>query len=648
MTLLRELAVYLTILLCLLFGSSLLVNINDARSYVQAQLESHAQDTATSLGVAIAATEPDNVVVIDSMIDAVFDRGYYQTIRFEGPEGNTLVLSENDLELEGIPDWFVDMANLSAPEVSTEINHGWVKAGTLYVSSHPGVAYRSLWSKTQNAIWLFGGTLLLAIIGLNVMLSIVLRPLGRLEKQADAICQKRFEVQETLPKTKDIRRVVEAMNRMVTKLEHLFNEKVVLTEDLRKQSVKDPLTGILNQRTFDDRMAAALSEDNSAAGGALLVLQVSGLEQYNRAHGRKAADQLLTSVSKEMSESVQAWQEAMVGRRSGSEFAVFIPASDKNQAELVAEFCFTATSAMSFFASDEGRDKLHIGVAVLGGHISKDELIGQVDHVLRAAQHQGANCWLVQEVETSEEQPYRHWNDEHWQTSLKQILAGRELELFVQPIYSSSGQLMFQEVFTRLRLLGELTAAEAFLPMVERFDLHSEFDKVVFGVLADKMVQNNSSDSFCMNVSPRSLLNKEFREWLLSQLKAKPDVARRVILEIPERTLLVAGDKLAGIIRELQATGCKVSVDHFGIASRCLSCLQTLPLDYIKVDGSYVRGIAGNQGNQFYIRTLAMLAESQDVSLLAQSVEDEADWQQLQELGVQGGQGFYLGRPERL
>ncbi|MRI33073.1 hypothetical protein EOPP23_08760 [Endozoicomonas sp. OPT23] len=647
MTLLRELAVYLTIMLCLLFGGSLLVNINDARSYLQAQLESHAQDTATSLGVAIAATEPDNIAVIDSMIDAVFDRGYYQTIRFEGPEGKTLVLSENDLALDGVPGWFVGMASLSAPEVSSEINNGWVKAGTLYVTSHPGVAYRSLWSKTQNAIWLFGGTLLLVIAGLNILLNIVLRPLGRLEKQADAICQKRFEVQDTLPRTKDIRRVVEAMNRMVTKLEHLFNEKVVLTEDLRRQSVKDSLTGVLNQRTFDDRIAAALGEDKGIAGGALLILQVSGLEQYNRDHGRKAADQLLTSISKEISESVQAWQEAIVGRRSGSEFAVFIPASDRKQAELVSEFCFTAVSALSYFASEEGKDKLHIGMAVNIGHISREALINQADQILRAAQHQGSSCWLVQEIENSENQPYRHWDDDHWQTSLKQVLAEKELELFAQPVYSNTGQLMFKEVFARLRLLGELAAAEAFLPMVERFDLHSEFDKVVFEVLSEKMIQHQAED-FCMNFSPRSLLNSEFRSWLLAQLKASPEVARRVILEIPERTLLVAGEKLAGIIREFQAMGCKVSVDHFGIASRCLSCLQTLPLDYIKVDGSYVRGIASNQGNQFYIRTLAMLAESQDVNLLAQNVEEEADWLQLQELGVQGGQGYFLGRPERL
>ena len=646
MTLLRELAVYLTILLCLLFGSSLLVNINDARSYLQAQLESHAQDTATSLGVAIAATEPDNIAVIDSMIDAVFDRGYYQSIRFEGPEGNTLILSENELTLDGIPKWFVDIASLSAPEVSSEINNGWLKAGTLYVSSHPGVAYRSLWSKTQNAVWLFGGALLLAIIGLNVMLSIVLRPLGRLEKQADAICQKRFEIQETLPRTKDIRRVVEAMNRMVTKLEYLFNEKVVLTEDLRKQSVKDSLTGILNQRTFDDRMAAGLSDEKGVAGGALLVLQISGLEQYNREYGRKAADRLLSAVSKEVRESVQAWQEAIVGRRSGSEFAVFIPASDKKQAELVTEFCFTAVSAISHFATEAGSDKLHIGMAFHVGHIGSEELLSQADQVLRAAQHQGRNCWLVQEVDSNEGQPYRHWDDMHWQASLKQVLADRELELFAQPVYSPDGQVVFREVFARLRLLGELAAAEAFLPVVERFDLHSELDRVVFEVLLDKM--KTSSDRFCVNFSPRSLLNQEFRSWLLSHLKSSQAIASRIVLEIPERTLLVAGDKLAEIIRELQATGCKMSVDHFGIASRCLSCLQTLPLDYIKVDGSFVRGIAGNQGNQFYIRTLAMLAESQDISLLAQSVEEEADWLQLRELGVQGGQGYYLGRPERM
>lgn len=649
MTLLRELAVYFTIMLALLFAGSLVMNIIDGRNYLQAQLESHAQDTATSLGVAIAATEPGNVAAMDSMIDAVFDRGYYRVIRFTSIEGEVLVNSEHALVLDDVPDWFMSIVDLKAPEVSTEVNRGWTPLGTLYVSSHPGFAYRNLWAKTLHGLWLFGGALLVAIAGLHIFLNIVLRPLRRLEKQADAICQKRFEVQTSLPKTRDLRRVVEAMNRMAGKLERLFNEKVVLTEELRKQSVKDSLTGILNRRAFDDWLASSLlSQERGETGGGLLLLQVSGLDEYNRLHGRTEADQLLVGVSRSICESIQSWPQSFVGRRGGAEFAVFIPACDLEVGQEIAEKVFGAVASLPFFTTEEGQDRLHLALVVHLGRIDQQEMISQADQLLRSIQSNGGNNWQAREINEGDDQPYQHWSEGHWQESLRQVLKGQEVELFSQPVYDMEGKLLFREVFTRLRLLGELASAEAFLPMVERFDLHADFDKVVVEVLLVRLKRDVLEGRYCINLSPRSLLDPNFFDWLMDTLKAVPDLCPRIILEIPERTLLLGGEKLAGLINDLLKTGCTFSVDHFGIASRTLTSLHLLHLEFIKVDGSFVRGIRENQGNQFYIRTLAMLAQSRDIQLLAQDVEEAADWEQLQSLGVSGGQGFYLGRPERL
>ena len=107
---------------------------------------------------------------------------------------------------------------------------------------------------------------------------------------------------------------------------------------------------------------------------------------------------------------------------------------------------------------------------------------------------------------------------------------------------------------------------------------------------------------------------KVFWGGLLDTLKAAPELTSRLILEVPERTLLMAGEQMPELVSRLLKTGCRFSVDHFGIASRSMTSLHELELDYIKVDGSFVRGICKNQGNQFYIRTLAMLARSRDIT----------------------------------
>lgn len=281
MTILRQLAIYFTLMLVILFTGTLALSVRDARNYQQVQLRSHAQDTATSLGVAIAATDPANIAAVHSMVDAVFDRGYYQRIRFTNTNGDILVNSEHKVELEGVPGWFIQLVNFKAPEVATEINNGWIPVGALSVSSHPGHAYRSLWARTKARAIFYSGCLLATILGLTLLLNIVLHPLTRTRRQADAICQRQFDIQKTLPKTRDMRRVVEAMNRMAQKLEKQFTENALLTEELRKQSVKDPLTGILNRRAFEDRMMSSLDQERGEAGGSLLIIHVKRLDALN-------------------------------------------------------------------------------------------------------------------------------------------------------------------------------------------------------------------------------------------------------------------------------------------------------------------------------------------------------------------------------
>ena len=490
MTLLRELSLYIAMLLIILLGGSLGISINDARNYHQQVLRQHAQDTATSLGVAIAANDPENIAIMDSMVDAVFDRGYYRNIRFENPEGKVLVNSEHPLMLEDVPAWFVTLARLSTPEVSTEVNHGWTRVGTLFVTSHPGHAYRNLWIKSRNNFFLFGLCLLIAITGLYVLLKVILSPLDRVERQADAICKKRFERQSKLPKTRELRRVVEAMNRMSAKLEQLFTEEVKLTEEARQHSL-----------------------------------------------------------------------------------------ATQNESKQQDSF-------------------------------------------------------------------YRGLTKDQWRMSLGEVLRDQAIQFYVQPIMDKEGDTLFQEACVYLNMpQGKLPLDECQL-IIEELALSAVFDRQIIEKLLNKMAEEDDQTAVSVSLSPNSLFNETFYDWLVSKLQSVPELCQRIILEIPEKTLLVAGDHLAIVISDLLKTGVRFSVDHFGTESRSLGSLYLLQLDSIKVDGSFVKGVSENKSSQLFIHTLAMLTRSRDIKLLAQNVDTQADWQQLQELGVEGGQGQWLGAPK--
>ncbi len=637
MTLLQQLVISLTTLLFILFGLSLFTTVNDARNYLQAQLESHAQDTATSLGVAIASTEKGDMATIDAIVDAVFDRGYYHNIRFEDMSGNVRVSSEHPVTAEGVPDWFLGLIELNAPEVSTEVNRGWVPAGKLYVTSHLGFAYQNLWQKACNGAILFAFGLFLAIIGLNILLRIVLKPLKLLENQANAICQRRFVVQRELPVTKDLRQMVIAMNRMAGKLQKLFNEKVILTEELRHQSVKDALTGILNNRAFEGQVINSLKNERKEAGGSLMLIDIGGLDALQRNKGHKIVDELLIDIAQRLSETVEPWPDAIIGRRSLSQFSVFLPSCGIEENRRIAEGCFRALASLPYFVSAEGQEQLHLASVTRMGESDFETLVSASGGLLKDLHLQGHNSWQVEKVGDAKDHVYLTWSQVQWQDVLKDVFKREQIDLFAQKGFDDDGRPLFREVLARLHLDNELASAQAFLPMVERFELHTAFDRAVLNCLVRYMKQSQNDEVFCINLSPRSIMDNTFYPWLLDCLQNNTLVSQRLIVETSERILHKSVSVLAERINALTATGCQFSLDHFGVTTQSLNDLDLLNIRYIKIDSSFVRGITDNQGNQFYIRTLAMLAGSRDITLLAHGVENQAQWEKLTELGVQPG-----------
>ena len=649
MTLTRQLGLFLALLLCLLFGASLLVKLVDARDYVRAQLQSHAQDTATSLGLSIATADADNIALVDSMIDAIFDRGHYREISFTDMDGEMLVMSRQPMRLEGVPDWFIRIVSFHVPSATTEVSNGWEPAGILKVTSHPGYAYQNLWRETKESIVLFGVALLVSMVVLVGLLRLVLRPLDRVEKQADAICQRRFEVQPVLPRTRELRRVVEAMNRMAGKLQHLFNEKVTLTERLRDQSRTDELTGMLNRRAFDDQVTALMASDRGDAGGSLTLIHMNGLQQVNLQQGRAAGDDILLSIAERIREVAGTHPEIIVSRHSGSEFTLFMPGSDQEQAQDFSHKLYKSIVTLPWFSTKNEAGKLELATILCASRTRLVNLMTEADQLLRSLQAKGRSNWQLKPLQQSGERHFSHWPAGEWRTSLRDVLERQDVQLYAQPVFDNSGNILHREVLARMLLRGELASAAAFLPMVERFDFSSQFDQIVIGKVLDWIKNHPEDDSkFCVNLSTRSLQKEKFRHWLVARLDQYPELAKRLIVEIPEYTLHLVADELGLLVQQLEPLGCSLSVDHFGTGTRALTYLKQLNIDYLKVDDSFVRQLDSHEGNQFFIHSLSLIAHNRDIILLGQGVESEETWQQLLKLGVDGGQGFHLGRPEAL
>lgn len=395
-------------------------------------------------------------------------------------------------------------------------------------------------------------------------------------------------------------------------------------------------------------MNTALRETSRAMGGSLITIQVRGLEVLNRHHGQKFVDDLLVAMSHWISKTLQPWPEAFSGRSNGGRFTVFIPACGTGDTHRVTEQLFRVLAAMEFFSSPTGSNSLHIAAVCHQGHCTPDLLFHHDDRLLLEQESGVKNGWQVTRINGEARPPYMGWSDAQWLQQLATIVSEGRIELHGQKILDANGDVAYTEILTRITLGDDTVSADAFLPMVERYDLHTGFDRAVFFALADYMDDRDDYRIYCLNISPYSLMDDDFYQWLLDALKLRRDLARRLIIETPERTLVLVGDRIAERIDKLVATGCQFSIDHFGVASQALTFLQMINAHYLKVDGSFAREIATSYENQLYLRTLAMLAESRDIGVLAQGIENEEEWEALKQLGITGGQGHFLGPPEPL
>lgn len=640
MTLFRQLIIVITIMMCSLLAVNLVISVLNARLYFHEQMQNHAEDTATSLALTLSrpAAQADDAQV-RSLVDVIFDRGYYSNITFrKSATGQPAIQREAPVSVEGIPEWFVEMIDLPQPIGNAEVLAGWRILGDVTVIGNPGYAYRDLWRVYQQYIYIFLITAVVCYILVGLGLRYLLLPLTRVETQAEAICRREFPVQDNLPNTVELRRVVIAMNRMVQKVQSMFQEQVGLTESLYKQAHLDSVTQLSNRRDFDARLAAFIESEKSGNRGVLFLLQINGLIEFNDLHGRDRGDECLVSIAGTLNEVV-SMPGAIIGRRSGADFSVFVPDLEEAEARTLAEEVIGALSRRSWYQSKELVPYLG---ASFSESISRDNsMLVQADMALRQAQHhgEGGGHWLlVDEEQADNARPAREWAD-----LIADAIERRTFIFHYQPVYGVGGELVHLEVLCRLREGNELLSAGVFWPMVERFHMSADLDRVLIEMLAE---QNPAGGSvLCVNLSPNSLRNENFLPWLEGFLTSNAEFAKRLQFELPAQILEADETILRGVVNTFAPMCAGVSLDHFGVAGSEFMHLQSINLRMLKVDMRFTHSMDPKSDSRFYVETLLKIARSCDLTLFAEGIETEEQWQAVQELGLDGGQGYYLGRP---
>ncbi|MEZ5540771.1 MAG: EAL domain-containing protein [Pseudomonadota bacterium] len=650
MSLYKQLSSGILLVLLAAFLGTVVISTQNLRSFMQDQLESHARDTATSLGLSLSPhMSPPDIPVITAMIGAVFDRGEYRRIVLTGTDGATVLEKSVPPDNGSAPAWFVRAFPLEVPGKEALVMSGWNQAGVISVTSNTGRAYDRLWSTTLDNLAMY---LALAVLSLGLATAavrVLLRPLARVKTQADAIRNNSYMIQRHLPRTPELRSVVQAMNLLSEKVGKIFSEQSALTERLREQAYRDPVTGLGNRRYFDRQLAALLDARDEITQGTLLVLELRDLARVNERTGYTAGDMLLQRTGELIQAQLAYLENSFVARISGAAFGIVASGLPPGSADALAATLCRDLLQLRADGLATSNDIGHIGIAMWRHGKNPQDVLSEADMALRAAQASGQNTWQRYQP-VAANQPDVH-TMESWRRRLRGVIDRGTIVLYLQPVCEAagrSGTLLHREVYARIDdHSAHGVNAGIFMPLAERFGLASQLDKLTITRLLEHLARDAEGTApFAINLSSTSLHDTVFIQWLCSTLAQIPEQAPRVLIEFPEHAALANTRNAQSLVERLKALGCGCGIDHFGRGFASFGYLRSMPVSYVKIDSSYIRDINSNSDNQFFVQALTDTLHSLDIRVIAQSVESPAERETLAGLNIDGLQGHLTGRPE--
>lgn len=633
---------FTTLLVIILLGLSALLGFQQFRGHVSASQQSQAQNAATALGLSLSsAVDGRDRAAVATYINALFDLGHYQRVVFADPNGDVLVRREAGDAGDGAPQWFRRLVNLPVAEAGAQVMQGWEQQGEVRVVIDPASAYQALWDGSIRSILVFLLVGALAVLLASLGLRLLLRPLGQLERQAELLRKHRFDARVPIPRTRELGGVAIAANHMARELERLIGGQIRLIEDLRSQTQLDPVTGLDNRSSFGQRLRTECESRESASGGCVAMLSLTGFSTFNQDRGYQAGDLLLVKTAQRLREFIAGHPGAFVGRRTGADFGLFLPAANEEDShESLGRLAADLTVDLTAAGAPEV--VVHVGFVPLRPPEKMTEVLSRVDAALARARSQHAGSGVEGMADAGVRASH---GGQRWRTLLADALAGERLRLLFQPTFAGNGErLWFDQVLAQVEIDGEWLGAAQFIALVERHGLAPQLDRPVLRATLDHL-DSHPGDTLCCVLSTASLADMDFREQMLEAFGRFPQASRRLWVAIHEDAVRQEPDVLGELIPRLRDLGVRVLIDRFGIGGVSFDYLQRWVIDGIRIDRSYVRHLDQRSDARFFVRSICTIARSRSVRVFLAGLESAEEWRSAQALEVDGGMGYFLGRP---
>ena len=420
---------------------------------------------------------------------------------------------------------------------------------------------------------------------------------------------------------------------------------------LSYQASHDELTELINRREFERRLESLVHRNDRKSQSILLFLDLDQFKLINDACGHYAGDKLLRQLTGIM--QMQVRQADTFARLGGDEFAVLLPGCDQAVGQRIAESLRDAVRQFRFqWANSYYGVGVSIGLVVIDDHWhSVVDLMSAADSACYIAKESGRDQVVVYQPAGDKEQ--RRRGEISQAARIRESLERNRFRLFCQPIVPLSGRIENNwgiEILVRMvDEEGHLIPPGVFIPAAERYDLMSYIDRWVVEAVCRHWQARPEDfrdlDKIAINLSGLSIANEEFLQFLIQRIGASALPWNKVCLEITETAAVNSIEKAQHLIAELSGRGCRFALDDFGSGLSSFAYLKNLPVDYLKIDGTFVRDMLNDPMDSAMVHSISSIGRSLGLKTIAEFVEDTAIMAALREADVDFAQGYGICRP---
>lgn len=506
--------------------------------------------------------------------------------------------------------------------------------------------------------------ILIALIGLAVSGLLawfigrsITRPIRSLASTVNQVDEGKLDTQIAENSSGELLVLQQGINAMITKLKGAYDQMQVrideATEKLSYQAHFDALTGLVNRHEFERRLDILLkSAHQHDAHHVFCYMDLDQFKVVNDTCGHSAGDGLLQQISLILSKRVR--EKDTLARLGGDEFGLLLENCSVADAQRIADDMLEMVQDFRYFYEDK---IFNIGVSIGMVAITREmesasRVMSAADTACYAAKDNGRN--RIHLYRTQDDEMAKRHGEMEWVGRLTRAMEEDRFHLYCQPIVALKGcgdkHRYFEVLLRKVDIKGRVYLPMSFIPAAERYLLMGSVDRwVVRNTFAEyrRLLDNSGGVSDCVftiNLSGVSLSDKTLLGFIREQLTIYAIPPQGICFEITETSAIVNMSNTLHLIGALKAIGCRFMLDDFGSGMSSFAYLKNLPVDFLKIDGTFVRDIATNQVDLAMVQSIHSIAKAMKIKTIAEFVETAAVVPLLESIGVEYAQGYHLGR----